>query len=167
MEGPQPEAAQTRPRPLAAFALVVAIPAAFALLLWQRAFIDGWVHGVESLVLVTGGTAVMMAFVGRNTLGPARTLGLAVGTCLACVFSGLVLVVVGLATCGEGRTIHPLTGYVFAAAGVVYVASAYWAVRKGWWWAPPVAVILAIGFGFLLAQALPGVPNDSTGRCFN
>jgi hypothetical protein len=44
------------------------------------------------------------------------------------------------------------------------VAAAYWALRTGWWWGVPVAVVLGLVFCFILTEALPAVPK-STGDC--
>jgi hypothetical protein len=76
---------------------------------------------------------------------------------------GFVLFAVGFAELGDcnQRTIHPWNASTAIAAGIVYVAIGFWSLRKGWWWGPAVAVILALGFGFVLAQVLPGVPNPN------
>ena len=161
-----PAAERTRPGPLAALALVVSIPATFALALWVGDFRAGhWASGLGLLVFVCGGAVIVL--IGRGSLGVSRTLRLAIATWAALALASFVLFLAAFAdafgNCGGG-TYHPLTASVLVAAGVVYVASAYWALRKGWWWAVPLAVVLALVFCFILAEALPGVPK-SPGDC--
>jgi hypothetical protein len=47
------------------------------------------------------------------------------------------------------------------AAGVVYVALGFWALRKGWWWGLPIAVVVALAFCFVLVEVLPAVPKST------
>ncbi len=158
-------AGRTRPGPLAALALVVAIPATFILALWVGDFRPQ--HWVNIGWLVFVGGAGLVVSIGRGTLGVRRTVVLAIATWAALAFSSFVLFLAAFAQafsdCGGG-TQHPLTTPILIAAGVVYVALGFWALRKGWWWGLPLAVVLALVFCFLLAEALPGVPK-STDYC--
>ncbi len=164
-----------RPRPssLAALALAVVLPATFVLSdpesIARRLFDGqagvayGGAAGLGLLVYAAGlGIALL---VGRGTFGVARTLALAIGTWLAIALSTAVLFFVAFANAFacNGQTTHPWNAYVAVGAGVVYVALSFWMLRKGWWWGPPIAVVLALIFGFIVAQALPGVP--SPGSC--
>lgn len=161
-----PAAENTPPGPLAALALVVAIPATFALALRAGDFHSGnWLSPLGWLVLVCG--AAVAVSIGRGTLGVRRTLALTISTWAAFGLSSLVLFFAAFAdafgNCGGG-THHPLTAPVVVAAGVVYVALGFLALRKGWWWGLPIAVALALVFCFILAEALPAVPK-STDNC--
>jgi hypothetical protein len=170
-----PAGETTRPGPLAALALVVAIPATFilsqpdALARWLFDGAGGTTYRGEALLglLVLAGGIGAVLLVGRGTLGVRRTLILMIATWLTLALASFVLFIAAFADafgdCGGG-THHPLTAWVVVAAGVVYVAAAYWALRKGWWWGVPLAVVLALVFCFILAEALPAVPK-STDAC--
>jgi hypothetical protein len=158
-----------RPGPLAALALVVIIPATFVLsdpesiarrlFDGQAGIAYGGAAGRGLLVFVAG--LGMVLLIGRGTLGVVRTLVLAIATWAAIALSTAVLffaTFAGAFAC-NGQTTHPWNAYVAVAAGVVYVVLGFSALRKGWWWGPPVAVVLALVFGFLLAQAFSGVPH--------
>jgi hypothetical protein len=169
------QAQKAKLHPLAALALVVAIPATYALgnpVALARWAFDG--AGGTSfrgdallglLFLAAGATVVIV--IGRRTLGLWRTLALAATTWLSLALSTVVLFAIAFAQafgdCGGG-TQHPVTAPLLIAAGAVYVAVAYWGLRRGWWWLVPLAVVLAFVLCLLLAQALPGVPN-STDPC--
>ena len=164
-----------RPAPLASLALVLAIPATFvlgrpiSLVRWAFDGGGGTAYRGDALLgllFFAAGVGVVL-LIGRGTLGVARTLVLAITTWIALAFSTLMLFAAAFADafgdCGGG-TRHPLTVPILVGAGVVYVAVAYWALRKGWWWGVPLAVVLALVFCLLLAEALPGVPK-STDDC--
>jgi hypothetical protein len=158
-------AGTTRPGPLTALALAVAIPATFILAVGVGDFRpQHWVN-VGWLVFVVGGAVVVA--IGRGTFGVTRTLVLTIATWAAFAFAAFVLFLAAFAQafsdCGGG-TQHPLTTTVVVAAGVVYVALGFWTLRKGWWWGLPIAVVLALVFCFVLAEVLPAVPK-STDDC--
>ncbi len=160
-----------RPGPVAALGLVVAIPAAFALgdpvalARWAFDGCGGTSFRGEALVglLVFADGVGVVLLLGRESLGIARTLWLAITTWVTLAFATFMFFGIAFAqafgNCGGG-TYHPVTPAVVIAGGVVYVAAAYWALRKGWWWGVPLAVVLALVFCLILAQALPAVPKS-------
>ncbi len=160
MERTQPdslhgEAARTQPHPLAALALVVAIPGTYALAVSMAVPLgdhrDGFV-----LYLVCG--IAVVTVVGSGILGVWRTLILAIASYASLTLSGLVLFAVAFASiCGNVS--HPFHVSVAIGAGAVYAAVAYWAIRTGRNWVVPLAVLLGLGVYFGVTFALPGVPN--------
>jgi hypothetical protein len=63
------------------------------------------------------------------------------------------------ASCSD-PTVAPL-GLATVLASVFYAAFAYWSLRKGWWFGPALAVVLAFIFGLVVAQVLPGDANPN------
>lgn len=167
--------ASPKPGPLAALILVVTLPATF--IFANPIAVFRWIFtgspGAEfqsdallGLLVLAVGAGVIVA-VGRASLGTRRTLVLIAST-LAAFGLGLVVVIAvsfaqAFGDC-NGGTSHPLTTPILIAGGVIYVMLGYLALRKGWWWAVPIAVVFALVFCFVLAQILPGVPN-STDPC--
>jgi hypothetical protein len=105
MEAAAVPAETTKPGPLAALALVVALPATLIFTVtWYRSPVP-W---VGPLVFVCG-CAIVVA-IGRGTLGVTRTIVLAIATWVALAFSAVAPFAVGFAqafgNCGGG-TYHP------------------------------------------------------------
>jgi hypothetical protein len=154
-----PAAERTRPGPLAALALVVAIPGTFVLGVWDLQLQEWATSPHVWLAFLTGSAAVV--FVGRRTFGVARSVGLAISTWATLLISVFVFIALAFAEAFNcGATSHPFHAWVAVAGGVVYVAVAFWALRKGRWWGPPVAILVALAFFVILTEALPGVPNS-------
>jgi hypothetical protein len=157
METAAVPAETTRPGPLAALALVVAVPATLALASWATVSVTAW---LGPLVAACGLAVILL--IGRSSFGVARTLVLAVTTGWAfAAASGafVVLFVVDVFTSCNGGVSHSLPGSVVVLAGVAYAVTGFWALRKGWWWALPLAVVVAFVLGAVLTYALPGVPH--------
>lgn len=167
-----------RPAPLAALGLALAIPATFIfadpITLFRWAVNDSgptWLPGqpqIGLLFLAVGVTLIIR--LGRGTLGVGRTVALATTTWLSLTVSALFLIALAFASAfGDCSSVsHPVTLPLVIVSGVAYVAVAYWALRRGKWWAVPLAVVGAVALCLLLAQVLPGVPSPySPDSCYS
>jgi hypothetical protein len=146
----------TRPTPLAALALVVAIPAPFLLALWAWS-VSTW---VALLVFVACVGVVLL--IGHRSIGVPQALGVTLAASSALGVSTFVWFYVGIfqaiAACNGGMT-YSLHASVVVPAAVIYAVLGFWSLRRGWWWGPAIALALALVFGFIVTYSLPGVTH--------
>jgi hypothetical protein len=146
----------TRPTPLAALALVVAIPAPL-ILAFLAYSASPWLGPVVFVAAVG-----VVLLIGRGSIGVPQTLGVTIATSwMLAVFSIVVFYVgifVAMGGCNGGTSPRLHISAVVLAA-LVYAVLGFWSLRRGWWWGPAFALVLALVLGVILTFALPGVPH--------
>jgi len=162
--GPAVPAERPRPAPLAALALVVAVPATFVVVAPVRFWTGSGTDAARGWILFACG-AVVVVLVGRGAFGVVRALVVAVSSWCALGFAYVIwlfaLFAEAFASCDQPTIHHPFDTTVAILAAAVYAVCGFWTLRKGWWWGPPLAILVSVAFGFALAEALPGVPNPN------
>lgn len=139
-------------RSLAGLLLLALILAAPAAAVWA-AHLLSWPVAIPVLALGLGAAAI----VGRGTIGSWRALGTTAVAWAALVVGGFIALVVELNHCAPDLS-DPWV--VWVGMGVVYAGTGFWSLRaRHSTWGVPLAVVLSVSLGLILAYTLPGTPT--------
>jgi hypothetical protein len=138
-------------RSLASLLLLALVLAAPAAAIWVGHLLS-WPVAIPVLALGLGTAAI----VGRGTIGSWRALGTTAVAWAALVVGGFIAFVVEVNHCAP-KLSDPWV--IWVGMGVVYAGLGFSSMRPGHSWGVPLAFVLSVSVGLILAYTLPGTPT--------